>query len=226
MAATLLGGSDLLNDQSATQLETWLGQGSIQLRNIYDKQAANTSYDFHAAANGRGATFSIVEVTGVGGNILTTPVSIGGYNPQSWSSDTQWNFTVNDSLRTAFVFNLTTSNLFRQALSNDYQAMGSYQTYNNGFYGPTFGAGHDIYVDQSLDSGFSFLHSYSSGSNFSADIAIYPNHYAGENLQFGQIEVFSVSAVMPPPVPEPATYILLFAGLCVITKMSTEKAKL
>ena len=85
-AATIVGGSDLLTAADAAQLEIWLGQGPLTLTNIFDKAASDDSFAFHAAADGKGATFSVIEVVGMwGGDVFDKPVLIGGYNPQSWN---------------------------------------------------------------------------------------------------------------------------------------------
>lgn len=210
-AAAVVGGSDLLNATSATQLEAWLGEGSIQLTNIFDKEHADTSMTFHAAVDGRGPTFSIIEVTGVGSTVLSTPVLIGGYNPQSWllplGTLDGWNYSPRDIFRTAFVFNLSQSRKFAQRQDMDTVNRGFFQTRNYWLLGPTFGAGYDLFVDQFLTTGGSYLFSYGADSDFGLDLATYPaGHF--QNYRLGQIEVFAVSAV-----PEPGTHALLLAGL-------------
>lgn len=85
---TIIGGSNLLTSSSATQLQTWLGQGPIQLTNIFSHTFGDgkSGYDFHAAANGQGATFDIYSVafTNPRDGSLNSAI-IGGYNPQSWN---------------------------------------------------------------------------------------------------------------------------------------------
>lgn len=219
-AATIVGGSDLLNAGSAAQLESWVGQGPLTLINIFDKVAGDTSLDFHAAADGRGATFSIIEVTGytffsngtASYTPLDTPVIVGGFNPRSWSSVGAYNFSPTDEERTAFVFNLNQGLKFAQRPG--WGGAGYTQTYKGASYGPTFGQGFDLYVDSSLNVGSSELVSYASCDWFNCgilDLVRYPQRYPEPWLyryQIGQIEVFSV-----PNVPEPGTWALMLIGL-------------
>ena len=206
-AATIVGGSDLLSAADADQFEAWLGQGPATLTNIFDKADGNTSLDFHAAANGMGATFSVIEVTGLWDGALDKPVLIWGYNPLSWSSDGGWNFSPLDVDRTAFVFNLTQGLKFDQRKDADRTNRGVHQTYNFGDYGPPFGAGFDLVLDAfELNSGRSALYSYGGDEYQGRNLASYPDDHS--YLQNGQVEIFTISAV-----PEPETWALMLAGL-------------
>ena len=140
-AATVVGGSDLLSAASANQLESWLGQGPLTLTNVFDKASGSTSDDFHAAADGKGATFSIVEfLTDSTGKPFDKPVIVGGYNPQSWNSSAAgFNFTPLDVDRTAFVFSLTQSLKLDQRQDASTTNYGQFQTLGYPNYGPTFG---------------------------------------------------------------------------------------
>ena len=109
-AVTIIGGIGLLTTAGGTQLETWLGEGSLTLTSIFSYQDGDgkNSFDFHTAADGRGRTFAIMEVLSVDG--VAANKIIGGYNPQSWSSSSDsWNLTPNYADRTAAIFNLTDS---------------------------------------------------------------------------------------------------------------------
>ena len=116
-ATTIIGGSALLTPASASQLETWLGEGPLTLTNIFTKTAGSTTADFHVAADGQGRTFSIMEVSGLVDIPSGLPVAgtyvIGGYNPESWSSADQWHFSPPYGFD-AFIFNLTDLRLQRQ----------------------------------------------------------------------------------------------------------------
>jgi hypothetical protein len=192
-AATIVGGSALLTPAHADQLETWLGEGLIQLTNIYTKQTGDTSAAFHAAADGQGRTFSVIEVLGQDFN--GQPQLIGGYNPQSWQSAGGFTITAADALRTAFLFNLSTGEIQRQNL-NAQPGRGDVQTLNEAGRGPTFGFGSDIFVNGDMNSGYAVNYSY-GGTEFTNDIlaGIQGSH---EPLQFGRLEVFKIT-----PVPEP-----------------------
>lgn len=210
-AVTINGGSDLLDAVSAAQLESWLGQGPIQLTNIFDKAEGDDSFDFHAAVDGKGATFSLIEASvdiDFDGIYDITGI-IGGYSPQSWDSSGDYHHTEADADRIAFVFNLSKGLKFDQRTGDTY---GQYQTYNHPGYGPTFGGGHDIYTDQTLDSGYTYLWSYGETTDMSRSLLIYPEYHASM-LRYERIEVFTISPDTAAPIPEPETYALMLAGL-------------
>ncbi|NUM37227.1 MAG: PEP-CTERM sorting domain-containing protein [Candidatus Brocadiae bacterium] len=199
-AATILGGSALLTTSYANQLESWLGEGNITITNIYTKQAGHTSANFHSAADGQGRTFSIIEVLG-GVNQI-----IGGYNPRSWDSSSGYVTAYNTN---AFVFNFNTGSVRYHTYT-----VQPYESYNYSSYGPTFGNGHDIYVNNSLTGGYTYSYAYRSNSR-TGNLDI-PEGYSygliasGSGLTIGRIEVFTISNV---PVPEPTTTVLLGLGV-------------
>mgnify|MGYP001028385647 FL=1 len=203
-------GTSLLSPGYQTQLESWLGEGRLALTNIYSKAAGDTSLDFHKASDGKGRTFSVMEATNSSGKTWL----VGGYNPQSWSSTDGTHVTMDDSQRTAFLFNLTAGLMLpqlKQYFNGD--GIGKDQTYNQPNYGPTFGYGHDLYVPQDLTyGGSSFLYTYNFRGQPSTGISLLDGStWQGNDVTFGAIQVFSISAV-----PEPATYALLLAGLLVL----------
>lgn len=203
-------GTSLLSPGHKTQLETWLGEGRLSLTNIYTKAAGDTSLDFHKASDGKGRTFSVMEATNSSGKTWL----VGGYNPQSWSSTDGMHVTMDDSQRTAFLFNLTSDFMLpqlKQYFNGD--GIGKDQTYNQANYGPTFGYGHDLYVPQDLThGGSSFLYTYNYLGQPSTGVSLLDGSiWHGNDVTFGAIQVFSISAV-----PEPATYGLLLAGLLVL----------
>ncbi|WP_180277070.1 PEP_CTERM-anchored TLD domain-containing protein [Janthinobacterium sp. BJB446] len=203
-------GTSLLSPGYQAQLETWLGEGNLALTNIYSKAAGDTSLDFHKASDGKGRTFSIMEATNSSGKTWL----VGGYNPQSWSSTDGMHVTMEDSQRTAFLFNLTAG--FRLQQLPQYfngDGIGKDQTYNQSNYGPTFGYGHDLYVPQDLThGGSSFLYTYNyPGQSLTGLSLLDGSTWHGNDVTFGAIQVFAISAV-----PEPATYGLLLAGLLVL----------
>jgi hypothetical protein len=220
-ALPVTGGSTLLDGTGISQLENWLGLGTIQLTNIFTKTTTNgkTANDFHIAADGKGSTFVVMDV--VGNNGLHQ--KIGGYNPLSWNSTNQWTFTNTDAQRTAFIFNLTKSTLQNERLSSDpYGYYGQYQTYNYSGYGPTFGAGHDLYTDYYLNNGGAYQASYgNSNGGYNNDFYGYGygglnilGDYAYESFSIYNLEAFSILDVPDnAPVPEPGTMVLLGFGM-------------
>jgi hypothetical protein len=198
IGAVVIGGS-LLSAGDANQIEAWLGEGPITLTNIYTKVTGNTSVDFHNAVDGQGRTVSVLKVfDGVGTQL------IGGYNPQSWALLDAFHMTPLDAQRTAFIFNLTGSIIQRQNLIGEGAVnSGEYQTYNFFTYGPTFGAGHDLFVDFTLNAGDA--HNYSYGGTSGTDNIL--NGVANDStFEVGSLEVFSVASE-PAVVPEAASWI-------------------
>lgn len=210
--------SSLLSAAQESRLESWLGEGNVQLTNIYTKAAGDTSLDFHRATDGRGRTFSVMEASDDSGRTWL----VGGYNPQSWNSDRRYNLTPKDSDRTAFIFNLTSDVLRRQTPSS-YPAneVGAYQTYNAGNFGPTFGMGNDLLVPENLSSGgMSYIYSYinADGGGFGTSL-LDGSPYRAANIRYGAIQVFSIGLV-----PEPGSYAMLAAGLAVLGLAVQRKA--
>src|SRR5699024_4412620 len=132
----------------------WLGKDSVQLSNIFTKTTGSTAADFHAAADGKGATIVVMEaVTKSGQSFL-----LGGYNPSAWASSGGYAVTNEDSLRTAFLFNLPSDTILRQMLSAQHlETLGSYQPLNEAGMGPTFGWGHALQMAGDLTRGSSLL---------------------------------------------------------------------
>ncbi|MDI3292634.1 PEP_CTERM-anchored TLD domain-containing protein [Janthinobacterium tructae] len=213
-------GTSLLSPGYKTQLETWLGEGRLSLTNIYTKAAGDTSLDFHKASDGKGRTFSIMEATNASGQTWL----VGGYNPQSWSSTDGMHVTMDDSQRTAFLFNLTAGFMLpqlKQYFNGD--TIGSGQTYNSYDTGPTFGVGHDLYVPQDLThGGYSSLYTYNRFGQPNSGVSLIDGSvFTNPNITFGAIQVFSISAV-----PEPGSYGLMLVGLGVMGLVLQRKRRL
>lgn len=219
-AAVINGGSALLNQDNVEQLGNWLGQG-VDLTNIYTKQSGNTSYDFHAAVDGKGATFTVMQLTNQYSGMTSM---IGGYNPESWNNYSGWNLSSNTNDRSAFLFNLSTDSVFHQRTDqvtysyydgwSGYQTYtqdnGQYQTYNYSYYGPLFGGGNDLYVDHELNYAYSNLYSYASTS--STSLFGDNSYYYWGGMAISGFEVFTL-APERNDVPEPASLALFAIAL-------------
>lgn len=207
----------LLSDQQTAQLAAWLGEGPLALTPVYTKAQGDTSRDFHAAADGKGRTFSVMEASNAAGQTWL----VGGYNPQSWSASDGMHVTVPDSARTAFLFNLTSGTLLpqlKQYFSGD--TIGSDQTFNDSDYGPTFGVGHDLYVPRDLThGGYSYLYTYGApGQPRGASLVDGSSDFS--TLTFGAMQVYNISAV-----PEPAAAMLLLAGLAGLALLGSMRVR-
>ena len=205
-AGDIIGGSALLDADSHAQLERWLGAGEFNLNNVYTLRPGDTSDAFHAGADGKGATFTLLEVT----NDAGASFLVGGYNPQSWASNDGWHETQRDWQRTAFLFNMTTPAVYRQVLS-DYvlPSQGLRQTYNEAGYGPVFGQGPDLFVNDEMTAALSWQLSYGNPANEGRSII--DGSMRGEIVRLDALEVFAIS-----PVPEPGNAAMLLAGMAVL----------
>ncbi len=193
-ATTIVGGS-LLTNSYANILEAELGEGELTFTNIFKDNGSNTSTDFHNAADGQGRT--IILMTVASGNSIGD--IIGGYNPFSWN--TSGNYTRDYSPGEAFIFNLTNNDI-RHQTNND-------TTYNYNTYGPTFGSGHDIYVDSTLRYGYTYNYSYNGGHPLGYGNGITTDFW----ITLSGLEAYTLSSDNGESVPEPATMLLFGTGL-------------
>jgi hypothetical protein len=84
------------------------------------------------------------------------------------------------------------------------------QTYNDTSFGPSFGSGLDIWVNEALSSGHSVLWSYADDNATTKRTSIIDGSiYTDENISITGIEVFTISLI--GAVSEPGS--LALAGL-------------
>jgi hypothetical protein len=205
-AGDITGGSSLLDDSRHAQLERWLGAGEFNLNNVYTLRPGDTSVNFHQGADGKGDTFTLIEVTNTAGQTFL----VGGYNPQSWSSTDGWHETERDFQRTAFLFNFTTPAVYRQVpTSFELPSQGQRQTYNDILFGPVFGSGPDLLVNNDLTRALSWQLSYGDPAN--EGVSIIDGSLLGQTVSVNAMEIFAIA-----PVPEPGSGAMLLAGLGVV----------
>lgn len=225
--------ADLMTPAYETQLEAWLGEGDLTLTHVFTKTTGDglTSGDFHAAVDGQGRTFTLISADLYGDG---DPILIGGYNPESWDSDTGWRLS-SPTDRTAFLFNLTTLTTQAQRtdviLGNDF---GRFQTRNELGLGPSFGGpdalpdNADLLVDRTLEAGLTRQYSYGPlGPHFGfggPGIDGREPSNPGDAAPFFVValDVYSIS-----PVPEPSSLVLwtfvAATGLVTATRLAAKR---
>jgi len=124
-----------------------------------DGQASTT---FHSKCDSKGPTVVIV--------LTTTGNIFGGYAATSWTSSGSY-----VSASTSFLFRL------RPSMRHYTMKKGkeSYAMYRHKSYGPTFGAGHDIYI---VNNALSSTSSYTNGGH-SYDFPGYPNYQLNDGVK-------------------------------------------
>jgi len=201
-AGLINGGSDIIDQNDLTQLGSWLGNGDIDLTNIFTKTGTQNSVDWHAAVDGKGATFTLIEAIYNNNTFI-----FGGYNDYSWNSSTGYN-TVDYNVDNSFLFSLTNNVKLERSRF-------PYSTYNHSNYGATFGGGHDLYIDSDLATGYSNLgHSYGDTSAYRTTTN--RNLLAGtfNGWQIQKYETFTVNQATPrSEVPEPSTLAIFALGV-------------
>jgi hypothetical protein len=127
-------------------------------------------------------------------NVDQSRVIVAGYNPFSWNSS---NAYLQSSSTTAFLANLTNSNLFRKNTQN------SYVTYNSVGHGPTFGGGHDFHLSSNLTTGYTNI-GRSYGDSARVGNVAYRQLLTGtggyDNWTVGKLETFTLTAGLYEPL--------------------------
>jgi len=137
-----------------------------------DGQSAS---NFHSACDGKGPTVVIV--------LTTTGNIFGGYAASSWSSSSGY-----VSASTSFLFRL------RPGMRHYTVKKGkeTYSMYRNSGYGPSFGAGHDLYI---VSNALSSTSSYTNGGH-SYEFQGYPNYQLNDGVKnFKVLDYVVVKAI-------------------------------
>ncbi|WP_305983408.1 TLD domain-containing protein [Roseivirga thermotolerans] len=190
----ILPGSVMSDSDDNAVLRGWLDDlgiapsGTLLYRRSRD--GANSTV-FHSRVDGQGPTLVIFK--------LNNGTVFGGYSPESWSSSSG-GYRHNQD---AFLFNLTTN----QRASTYYP---QYSIYTSSSYGPTFGGGHDIFINSTMDGGYFNVHSYNSvdGSGYRSSTALKAltgintssTYYSFSSGLITEIEVYKVEFNSSGPI--------------------------
>jgi len=198
-ATSIIGGSSLITTSNVSQLETWLGETNLALTKIFSKSANGASAAaFHSHADNQGRTFTLIEII----NGSDTRI-VGGYYSRSWSSVRSYDRSAGGS----FLFNLTSSTLYSHSRFD-------YYAYDDDRYGPTWGGGHDLYINNTLSGGYANIgHDYGDPGQYGQ--AAYRNAFTGSYSSWtvGGLEVFTIAE---DQAPEPASLALLCIALAAV----------
>jgi len=147
-------GSTLINANQAALINGWIGTPSQIWRLCYRRSTHGASSStFHSQCNGLGP--SVVVLSNNQGRLF------GGYASQGWNSNNQYYGDTN-----SFLFSLT--NQHRHSAPGQYGSGTPYWNYGNQSYGPTWGGGHDLYIDNAMSSGYCNL-----GHNYTCRVGSY-----------------------------------------------------
>lgn len=174
--------TDLLTGTGHAQLSNWLGE-DVDLTRLFAKGVDGvTSYDWHAAVDNQGRTFTVMELFD---NATNERRVIGGYNAVSWHSNNGYSPGESN-----FLFNLTNSSVYRSTNRSSV-----YGANNKGMFGFSLGGGADLHVNTNLTQGKANI-GYSYGDKSKYGDANYIREFAGSmsDWTIGAYETFSLSS--------------------------------
>jgi len=170
--------SKLLDRKYKKELSRLFDNKKIKLKLLF--RASRDGYNataFHSACDNKGATLTVIK-SGSGQYIF------GGYNPESWHTSGSyvssgcWLFSLDNPSHTPLKMTQSNSN----------------GAYCGSGYGPTFGGGHDLHINSSMQS----TSNYSSPSSFTSMASGYSGYFSNSTLAGGynfvveELEVFTV----------------------------------
>ena len=132
-------GGSMLNSTQMAQLNQMYGNANQNWKRCYSKTVNGASSGtFHSLCDNKGPTFTIVKAN--------TGMVFGGYTSVSWNSSSSYATDAN-----AFLFSLDRNE------KAPAQSGGPNAIYRNSGYGPTFGGGHDLYINGSMNGGYTYF---------------------------------------------------------------------
>ncbi|NCI48283.1 HYR domain-containing protein, partial [Sediminibacterium roseum] len=190
VSGQVLTGSNIATTAQDAQMSTWLNNsvsGTLLYRMTRD---GASSYAFHSRCDNQGPTVTLIKTSY--GTVF------GGYTTAAWQSN--WNYT---HASAGFLFNLTTSKKGNQG--SNYDPNSNYSIYGSPDYGPTFGGGHDLYINDNMSYGYINFYSYStldgsSQGSYNAATALAGPGLSGTEFYSGfitEIEVFKITPGIP-----------------------------
>jgi hypothetical protein len=148
VSAGAFKGSVIVDSSMASSIQSFLPSLSANPSLLYrSTRDGKEAVAFHRLCDNQGSTITLIK--DIGGYVF------GGFTASSWKSA-----VTSDNDSSAFLFSLKNP---RGAAPTKYvRNTSNYAIYSNPNYGPTFGGGHDIYVDASHTSGcyLNFPNSY------------------------------------------------------------------
>jgi len=171
--------SELLKQKDIDLLKSWIpNQYRFNFKLIYKSSIdGGAASDFHAKCDNKGPTITVIKCRFNGSN---QDSFIGGFIDKSWHSNSSYTQS-----QDAFVFSLTNKKKCSIILNHQYA------TFGDPSYGPTFGGGYDIFIENNQLSGYVNPYSYVN----SKTIIDAPNYSGSGKAEFSieDIEVFSLN---------------------------------
>lgn len=128
-------GTVLLTPAQEEQVNRWIGTPFQTWTRCYSKSGnSGTATTFHSNCDNRGPSVTLIKL--LNGKLL------GGYTKIGWTMNGTY-YLYGDS----FLFSLS-------AVKKYPIGAGNYEVYHSSSYGPTFGSGHDIYVQSNITDGY------------------------------------------------------------------------
>ncbi|MCB1608583.1 MAG: TLD domain-containing protein, partial [Xanthomonadales bacterium] len=182
-AAEIVGNTSILSQAHADGIEQRIGQCGVYMTLRYRSDVdGEDSTTFHSLIDGITRTLTVYRVT--------SPVNalVSGYVDTPWTSNTGYT-----------IVPVASSNAFITRLDTMTHAgpVYQYQKFNRFNYGPTFGGGHDIFVNETMDAGYMYSHTYpfAGNTNLLGFLGYVPGGPSGTATQvtFDRIETFEVT---------------------------------